>query len=393
MSKTKRKIRFAVISSCPETWGGSEELWFGAAENLLLQGHTLNVFKTNVDYQHPRIQRLTELGCTTQDIWKMGIPLPHSLRNRIVPDGKQLTGDRISRIGLKWAVRFYKPDFVIIAQGANFDGCLYAEICRKMGLPYIMICQKAFDEIWPKDDMRVIMRKVFESAVWSFFVSQHNLKLTEEQIGVSIENAEVVRNPFAVPFDVDLPYPNSDTYKLACVARLWLMDKGQDILLRVLSKPKWQERNIRVSFFGKGVNQESLMSLTSSLGVRNVDFIGHVDNVSEIWETHHALVLPSRNEGLPLVLVEAMLCGRTAIATKAGGIPEVLTDGETGFLAEGANVEAFDRALERAWEARNSWHDFGNRAKQCIRNLISPDPIRDFTNRLTDLVKLIIEQL
>jgi glycosyltransferase involved in cell wall biosynthesis len=391
MSETKRKIRFAVISSCPETWGGSEELWFGAAEQLLLQGHTLNVFKTNVDYQHPRIQRLTELGCTIQDIWQMSLPLPLRIRNRFVSGIKQITGDRISRFGLKWAIRFNRPDFIIIAQGANFDGCLYADFCRKMDLPYIVICQKAFEEIWPNDEMRVIVRKVFESAVWSFFVSQHNLKLTEEQIGIPLKNAEIVRNPFAVPFDSDLPYPNSDTYKLACVARLWLMDKGQDVLLRVLSQPKWQERDIRVSFFGKGVNQKALMSLANSLGVRNIDFIGHVDSVSEIWKTHHALVLPSRNEGLPLVLVEAMLCGRTAIATKAGGIPEVLTDGETGFLAEGANVEAFDRALERAWDARESWQDYGNRAKKCIHKLVPPNPIKDFTNRLTDLVERTID--
>ena len=53
-----------------------------------------------------------------------------------------------------------------------------------------------------------------------------------------------------------------------------------------------------------------------------------------IWAEHHALVLPSRFEGMPLVVVEAMLCGRPCIVTDVGGNAELIRDGINGFLAK-----------------------------------------------------------
>jgi hypothetical protein len=85
---------------------------------------------------------------------------------------------------------------------------------------------------------------VFAGATRCFFVSKHNLRLTEEQIGATLTNAEVVRNPYLVPAAVRLPWPGggeNESLRLACVARLYLRDKGQDILLRVLAREKWQE--------------------------------------------------------------------------------------------------------------------------------------------------------
>ena len=75
------------------------------------------------------------------------------------------------------------------------------------------------------------------------------------------------------------------------------------------------------------------------LGTR-IEFAGHVADIVGIWSKHNALVLPSRCEGLPLALVEAMLCGRPAIATNVAGHGEVIEDGVTGILAEAPTVPA-----------------------------------------------------
>ena len=62
---------------------------------------------------------------------------------------------------------------------------------------------------------------------------------------------------------------------------------------------------------------------------------------------HHALVLPSESEGLPLVLLEAMSCGIGVIASNVGGIPEIVKDGHNGQLFDVGNIEKLQKCIEK----------------------------------------------
>jgi len=182
-----------------------------------------------------------------------------------------------------------RPDLVIISQGDNYDGLHFGYLCRKLRIPYALVSQKAADHFWPPDKSRQYRRNIFEGAVKCFFVSQHNRRLTEDQIGANLANAAVIRNPYLVPADSSFPWPDvgDDCLRLACVARLYLLDKGQDILLRVLAREKWKGRGLHVSFFGRGLNAESLADLAARLRVRNVSFEGQTTDVPSIWKEHH----------------------------------------------------------------------------------------------------------
>ena len=231
------------------------------------------------------------------------------------------------------------------------------------------------------------MRSAFQGALRCYFVSRHNLQLTESQIGETLMNAEIVRNPFLVPGN-PLPWPETQDHsiKLACVARLETGEKGQDILLQVLARQPWRNRNLSVSFFGAGHNGEALRGLATRLALSNVVFPGFVSDVESIWQTHHALALPSRTEGLPLALIEAMLCGRFGIVTNEGGSAEVVEDGRTGFIANAAKADEFDQAMERAWVVREQWESIGKAAGMAVRTMVPPDPARAFTAKLLDLL-------
>jgi glycosyltransferase involved in cell wall biosynthesis len=96
------------------------------------------------------------------------------------------------------------------------------------------------------------------------------------------------------------------------------------------------------------------------LGIsKRVEFMGHSSTPMEIWKTHHALVLMSRYEGTPLVLMEAMLAGRPVISTAVAGIPELIKHGLNGFLAEAPSVEHVQRCLEEAWSRNADWPAIG----------------------------------
>jgi glycosyltransferase involved in cell wall biosynthesis len=108
--------------------------------------------------------------------------------------------------------------------------------------------------------------------------------------------------------------------------------------------------------------------------------------VGSIWASHHALVLPSRYEGLPLSLVEAMLCGRPSIVTNVSGNTELLEDNVTGFVAAAPMPTFLDEALERAWARRADWQAIGAAAARQVRELVPSDPAGVFADELLALV-------
>lgn len=368
-----------MVSTCPEAWGGSEELWSRAAAALAERGHRVSAFKTVVDASHPSVRRLKSLSCPVRDL-------------RRIPFCPQRVVTLSHFLSLSLHLKARRPDLVVISQGDNYDGLHFGYLCRRLGLPYTLISQKATDHFWPPDAARRHRRETFRAAVRCFFVSEHNRRLTEDQLGASLPNASVVRNPYLVPADGPLPWPGGEgeSLRLACVARLYLLDKGQDILLRVLAREKWKGRSLHVSFYGSGVNREGLEGLAARLGVANVSFEGQTDDVPGIWRRHHALVLASRTEGLPLALVEAMMCGRPAVVTNVGGNAEVVEHGVNGFLAA-PSEEAVDAALEEAWAARRGLRAMGESAARRIRELVPPSPEEDFADALLGMADALAE--
>ena len=146
----------------------------------------------------------------------------------------------------------------------------------------------------------------------------------------------MIRNPYKVSYDASPSWPDGDELKLACVARLEMGPKGQDLLLEVLSAEKWRRRPVRVTIWGKGPNEGVLRRMADSYELKNVAFGGFVADIEQVWAGHHALILPSRMEGLPLAVVEAMLCGRACIVTNVAGNAELIEDNVTGFVGAGA---------------------------------------------------------
>jgi glycosyltransferase involved in cell wall biosynthesis len=379
--------RFVFFSSCSHPWGGSEELWAGAAALLAEGGHSVTIFKTCIEPNHPRIRRLLALGCHIRDLHQVCLPYWIRLPRSLV----QLTGRAPAQRAIRPLVRTHlaklNPNLVVVSQGANFDGLIYSDLCRTSGHPYVIISQKATDSLWPLDKDRIMMRSALHSALRCYFVSQHNLHLTEYQIGQTLVNAEIVCNPFLVS-GRSLPWPDNEdrSIKLACVARLEIGEKGQDILLHVLARQPWRNRKLSVSFFGAGPNGEALRNLARCLDLQNVEFPGFVSDIEAIWRTHHALVLPSRTEGLPLALIEAMMCDRLGIVTNEGGTSEVVEEGRTGFIAKAAKADDFDNAMERAWAVRREWESIGKAAGRTVRTMVPLDPVASFTAKLLGLV-------
>lgn len=386
MFRPQRPGRFLIISSNSTLWGGSEELWASTGVALAEAGHHVSVLKLNVDRAQPAIQKLQALGARIYDHADVA-PVPAWLYGLIARVCTPLVAIH-RRMKTSRVLKTMRPDLVVISQGGNFDGVPTAELCRRIKQPFVLIAQKAGEIYWPDDYYVEPARAVYTEALATYFVSEHNRRLTEEQLGLSLGNASVVRNPFLVDWNGRDDWPaQDDGLRLACIGRLFPSEKGQDLLLRVLAREHWRTRPLSVTFYGSGIASKSLERMAEFYELQSVTFAGFTNDVDAVWAHHHGLILPSRCEGLPLVLVEAMLSGRVPIVTDVAGNSEIVRDNVTGFLASVPTADALDEALERAWQRRHEWRSIGTTAAATIRTLIPPAPAETLAAKLIALLR------
>lgn len=116
--------------------------------------------------------------------------------------------------------------------------------------------------------------------------------------------------------------------QLVTVGSLEQLYKGTDLLLRAIRICKDQGLHLRLSVVGDGKHRTDLQTLTTDLDITDrVQFVGHVPSgapVREFLDTAHLFVLPSRTEGLPRAMIEAMARGLPCVGSTVGGIPELL---------------------------------------------------------------------
>jgi glycosyltransferase involved in cell wall biosynthesis len=123
--------------------------------------------------------------------------------------------------------------------------------------------------------------------------------------------------------------------------------KGQDVLLEAAARIHAAGLPFILLLAGEGASRAALEAQARSLGIADqVRFLGQVATIGPLLLAADAVVLPSRLEGLPLTLLEAMVRERPVVASAVGGIPEVITDGVHGRLVPPGDPEALAEVLE-----------------------------------------------
>ncbi|HVS17543.1 MAG TPA: glycosyltransferase, partial [Planctomycetota bacterium] len=133
---------------------------------------------------------------------------------------------------------------------------------------------------------------------------------------------------------------------LVLVAGLLNVAKGQDLALRALARPELAQ--VELLLAGHGELESELRELAGELGVAGrAHFLGWRDDLPRLMASCDALLLPSRWEGLPYVVLQAFAAGRPVAAARVDGALELVEEGVTGTLAAAGDVADLAAALER----------------------------------------------
>jgi glycosyltransferase involved in cell wall biosynthesis len=134
--------------------------------------------------------------------------------------------------------------------------------------------------------------------------------------------------------------------------------KGHDLLLEAIAKLIIDKQDVRLFIAGDGPELEALTAQAKKLNIADrVYFLGRISNPKILYTSVDLMVLPSRSEAFPLVLLEAAYFAVPVIATRIGGIPEIIIDGVTGKLIEpdsrDALVDAIKEFIDNPFAARS----------------------------------------
>jgi glycosyltransferase involved in cell wall biosynthesis len=145
--------------------------------------------------------------------------------------------------------------------------------------------------------------------------------------------------------------------------------KGHEHLLKAAKIVLGRHPDVCFVLAGVGETEERMKRLASTLGLnRNVAFVGRRDDASRLMRAADVFVLPSEHEGLPIALLEAMMLGRASVATTAGGIPEVITNDESGLLVPCRDERALAEAITALLDDSDRRARYGKAARVRARD-------------------------
>jgi glycosyltransferase involved in cell wall biosynthesis len=161
-----------------------------------------------------------------------------------------------------------------------------------------------------------------------------------------------------------------------------IKSKGLDNLLRAMRLLVDAGKSPRLKIVGKGPERSALERLAGRLGIGGrVNFTGPIPlhELAPHYRESDLFVLPSRYEGFGLVLIEAALCGLPIVASRVGGIPEAVVDGETALLTPPDDPRALASAISELFDNPDRARAMGEKGRQFARERFNWDRIMDET--------------
>ncbi|MHB8793157.1 MAG: glycosyltransferase family 4 protein [Thermoleophilia bacterium] len=149
-------------------------------------------------------------------------------------------------------------------------------------------------------------------------------------------------------------------------------EKGVETLVRAMADLP----DIPLKIIGSGMLEANARQLARDLRASNIEFVGFKSEkeVRRLVRGSRFICTPSEwYENAPMSVLEAFACGKPAVASRIGGIPEMVRDGQTGLLAEPGNPESLRESIERLWNDPALAREMGAAARQLAETDYSPE--------------------
>jgi glycosyltransferase involved in cell wall biosynthesis len=173
-----------------------------------------------------------------------------------------------------------------------------------------------------------------------------------------------------------------ERFVVGWVGRMTGVKRTGDVLL-ALRELRARGVDATLAMVGDGPDRAAVEEQAYALGIaRHCLYLGYQDDVAGWYAALDALLLPSANEGTPVVAIEALATGLPVVATRVGGVPDVVREGEDGFLVEVGDVDGLAGRLEQLARDPGLRSRMGGAARARVLERYAVDRLVDDVDRL-----------
>lgn len=320
-------------------------------------------------------------GRLEKEIGSLGIPV------KVFPESRWGSG----KIFLELVREFKKSNIQIIHTHKYKDTILAAPAAKLCGIPHVvrtvhglrepfeglqafnMSCYEAIERTVHRYCVDVIIG--VSSQIEAKYKAQGQVsRVACIRNGIDLEGKSVQTDRWRTRKELSVDW---ETCLIGTVGRLtpvkgipYLLDAAR-ILLR-------QGANVKVLVVGDGSIRQDLLAQAGNLGVgERVVFLGHREDTDVLLQALDIFVLPSLSEGIPMALLEAMAASRPIVASRVGGIPEIIEDGVEGFLVESMDVNGLAERCRRLIESPDVARKMGEQGRKRVEREFSATAMAD----------------
>jgi glycosyltransferase involved in cell wall biosynthesis len=264
---------------------------------------------------------------------------------------------------------------VVHAHGYKADIYVYVAL-RGRGVPLVSTCHTWYDtdlfvSVYGMAD-RYVLRKYTRVVAVSNEVKERLLKA-----GVGEDKIRMVRNGIDLsPFDGAILAHREGRAAdrglvVGLVGRLaW--EKGVDLFLEAAAEVLVEVPETRFKVVGEGPDREKLERLIDRLNIReSVNLLGRREDMASLYASLDVMVSSSRQEGLPMAILEGMASGLALVATAVGEVPKVVVDGRTGLLVPAQDVGSLAAGISELLHNPEKRKRLGGAARQLMEEEFS----------------------
>jgi glycosyltransferase involved in cell wall biosynthesis len=316
-----------VVNLFPPKWvAGTEIATYQIAEHLAKRGHTVSVITSLDDNQ-------------TENSYEKGFFIHRTPMIRI-----RFLREFFFWINIFKIINKIDPDIIHI-QSLIF--ATPAFLSKKLlKIPYVVWGQGS--DVYIQNWLTRLLSKVIIKNADCVIALTKDMKMVMQNI--YYRDIVVIPNAIKIEeFPDRLFEKETDSYdkRILFVGRLDPV-KGLKTLLKSMEIVCEKVPDTKLILVGDGEERENLEFLTNSLGIKDkVQFVGRIPhkNISDYMHQADILVLPSLSEGLPIVILEGMASGLPIVATRVGGLPEIIEDGVNGYLVESGDFQEMAKKI------------------------------------------------